>query len=204
MRRHSRARRGHAAVLGAMLIVLVTAPAQARPLRTTGGSDLDFSAGPLERIGYVEAIEPASHHDEEYEVLFPIARGSDLDPATGRGTIRHGGAMFMGRGRRKVKLSQLVFRSTPERTVLTAKISSFCRLVRRGGRRVRRCVGPKRIELARLLKVRYAPPYENRIGIESEVSLTRFAARALNVRLATRAFKGDARMGTFGVSAYYF
>lgn len=57
---------------------------------------------------------------------------------------------------------------------------------------MRRCVRPKRIELARLLNVRdvrSAPPYEKRIDIESEVSLNRFAANALNVLLATKAFK---------------
>ncbi len=201
-RRNRTVRYGVAAALAALLLTLATAPAHGRALRTTGGSDLDFSGGPLERIGYVEAIEPASHHDEEYEVLFPIAAGSDLDPATGRGTIRYGGAMFIGRGRRKVRLSELVFRRTSGRTVITAKISGFCG----GWRRVRRCVGTKRIELTRLLKVRYIgsqPPYERRIGFESEARLTRFAARALNLRLATKAFKGDMRLGTFGVEGEY-
>ena len=41
------------------------------------------------------------------------------------------------------------------------------------------------------------------MGFEAEARLTRFAARALNLRLATKASKGELRLGTFGVDGEY-
>ena len=183
------------------MLTLATAPASARPLGS-GASDLDLSTGPLVRTGYVEPIEPALSADEEFEVIFPIEGKSDLDPATGRGTIRYRGAMFLGRDKRRVTLTGFEFRRTAKRTTLTAKISGFCRAAWRGGNRTRRCVPTKRIELLRLLKVQYQPlDPTGQLSIESEAWLTRFAARALNMRLATSAFKGDRYVGTLGVFA---